>query len=107
MNAVTEPIDVGVDLAPECGVLRRVAAAILAGWTVPDLEAEQILKSVDGIRRELVTRCARPARVRMELSQTWPVITLVMRCGEVLAVEYFDVSGFILGLPARPVAVTL
>ena len=102
MNAVTEPIDIGVDLAPECEVLRRLATAILTGWTVPDFEAECILDTVEGIRGELMRRCARPARVRMELSQTWPVVTLVMACGDVVAVEYFDVSGFLLGMSSRP-----
>lgn len=101
MSAVAEPVDIGAALVPECRLFARIARVVLTGWQVPDDEVERVVRTVDRIRGELLRRCARPARVRMELSQAWPVVTLVMTCRDVLAVEYFDVSGFLLGLGAE------
>lgn len=103
MSAISEPIDIGMVLRPDCGILQRVAAAILRDWAVTDLEAARILNAIDAVRRELGRRCVLPARVRMELSHAWPVVTLLMGCGDLLVVEYFDVSGFLLGLGADAV----
>jgi hypothetical protein len=100
LSAISEPIDVGVDLRPDCMILRRVAGEILRDWAVPDLEAGRVLAVIDAVRRELTCRCLLPARVCMELSHAWPVVTLLMGCADVLVVEYFDVSGFLLGLGA-------
>lgn len=99
--AVAEPIDVCAELAPDCGLLNRLARVVLAGWQVPGEETERVLRAVEGMRGELLRRCEPPARVRMELSKTWRVLTLVMACRDVLAVEYFDVSGFLLGMGAE------
>lgn len=98
--AVAEPIYVGAELAPGCLLLTRVARAVLAAWQVPEEEAERVLLAVEGIGGELQRQVAPPARVRMELSKAWPVVTLVMACADVLVAEYFDISGFLLGLGA-------
>lgn len=100
-----EPVDIGVDLAREGGILRRVTAAVLGGWSVNRAETERILEVLDAMRGELLRMCSRPARMRLELSHAWPLVTLVMRCGDVLAVEYCDVSG-LLGMSALETAGT-
>lgn len=105
MSAVADPVDVGAELVPECGLLARIAGVVLTGWQVPDEEVERVLRAVERISGELLRRCARPARVRMELSQAWPVVTLVMTCRDVLVVEYFDISGFLLGMGAEAAGV--
>lgn len=101
MSAISGPVDIGMDLRPDGTALQRVATTVLADWAVPQAEADRIVTAIDSMHGEVATRCGLPARVRTELSHAWPVVTLLLRCRDVLVIEYFDVSGFLLGLPTE------